>query len=194
MWETCGFHVGIGCFGPELMESTRFLHRDLFLLVYFPALWTFGRRPSSRLVVLSALGCLDGLTVAASERMSGFGLVTAWRPPVVLRPTPVRLVLSIVWDSYPCQLTSACVLLPVLREVVVSTVAFVARVLVACRVGHMVHAALPHGVGHLSHRRQGCLACALGLGCCSLYRLVALSCYVPCKSPFGNTTVGLNFC
>ena len=83
----------------------------------------------------------------------------------------------------PVPLTSACVLLPVLREVVVPIVAFVARVLEACRVGHTVHAALPRVVGQPSQHHHGCLACALGLGCCSLYRLVALRSYVPCKVP-----------
>jgi hypothetical protein len=87
-------------------------------------------------------------------------------------------------------LTSACTLLPVLREVVVPTVAFVARALEVCRVGHMVLAALPRGVGQLGQHHHGCLACALGLGCRSLYRFVALWSYVPCKCPFGNTTVG----
>lgn len=73
----------------------------------------------------------------------------------------------------PVPLTSACVLLPVLREVVILIVAFVACVLEACRVGHMVHAALPRGVSPLGHHCQGCLACAVGIGCRSLYRLVA---------------------
>jgi len=121
--------------------------------------------------------------------MSGFGLVTAWRPPVVLRPTPVRLVLTIV-RVLPVPLTSACVLLPVLREVVVSMVAFIARALEVYRVGHMVLATLPRGVGQLGQHHHGCLACALGLGCRSPYRFVALRSYVPCKCPFGNTTVG----
>lgn len=81
-------------------------------------------------------------------------------------------------------------LLPVHREVVFLNVAFVACALWVCRVGQMVPVAWPRGVGQLGCHCQGHLTSALGLGCRSLCRFVALWRYVPCKSPFGNTTVG----
>lgn len=60
------------------------------------ALWTFGRRSPSRPPVLRAGGCLDGLTAAATKRMSCLGPVTAGRTPAVVRPTAGACVPSML--------------------------------------------------------------------------------------------------
>ena len=54
--------------------------------------------------------------------MSGCGHEAAGRPPVIERPTLGAVFFQIVWVSFrPAPLKSACVLLPVMREVDVCT-------------------------------------------------------------------------
>ena len=53
--------------------------------------------------------------------MSGCGHEAAGRPPVIERPTLGAVSFPIVWVFAPALLKSACVLLPVLREVDVCT-------------------------------------------------------------------------
>jgi hypothetical protein len=106
--------------------------------------------------------------------MSCFGPVSAGRSPVFVRPTTGAVSRHLCGFGY-CCLSSACVLVPGLREVVLRTWLPRGEHPWVSRCGLMAIAALPRGAYTFCARLyQGSLAFAVGFGCCSRYRLVAL--------------------
>jgi len=106
--------------------------------------------------------------------MSSFGPVSAGRSPVFVRPTTGAVSRHSCGLGY-CCLSSACVQVPDLREVVLRTRLPRGGRLRVYYCGQVALAALPRGADAFRVRRyQGSLAPAVGFGCCSRYRLVAL--------------------
>ena len=99
------------------------------------------------------------------ERMSSFGPVSVVRSPVLVRPTSDAVSRHSCGLCY-CCLSSACVHVPDLREVVLCTRLPRGGLLWVFRCGLMALAALPRGTGTFRARcYQGSLALAVGFGC-----------------------------
>jgi len=97
--------------------------------------------------------------------MSSFGPVSVVRSPVLVRPTSDAVSRHSCGLCY-CCLSSACVHVPDLREVVLCTRLPRGGHLWVFRCGLMALAALPRGTGTFCARcYQGSLALAIGFGC-----------------------------
>ena len=135
---------------------------------------------TSRLTMQSVVGCFGCL-----DRCATLAYELCWTCDCLEPPRPSAA------DSrrqcpFSCAgimlvpLTSACVLLPVLREVEFATSCLRCATFRVWHIGYRALASSPCGTGHIGRHRQGHLSWALGLGWSTHYRTRLPRHFVPC--------------